>query len=76
MRKSLFLFLVIVAFSIPGFSQTRNITGKVVNENGSAVPLATIEQKGTTNAVTAKDDGTFSISVNGENPVLVISSVN
>jgi TonB-linked SusC/RagA family outer membrane protein len=76
MRKSLFLFLMIVAFSIPGFSQTRTITGKVVNENGSAVPLATVEQKGTTNAVTAKDDGTFSISVNGENPVLVISSVN
>jgi TonB-linked SusC/RagA family outer membrane protein len=76
MRKSLFLFLVIVAFSIPGFSQTRTVTGKVVSENGDAVPLATVKQKGTNNAVTAKDDGTFSISVNGESPVLVVSSVN
>lgn len=76
MRKSLFLFLVIVAFSISGFSQTRTVTGKVVSENGDAVPLATVKQKGTNNAVTAKDDGTFSISVNGESPVLVVSSVN
>lgn len=68
--------MVIVAFSISGFSQTRTVTGKVVSENGDAVPLATVKQKGTNNAVTAKDDGTFSISVNGESPVLVVSSVN
>jgi len=78
MRKSVFLSWVIILFSIPfsAFCQTRTITGKVTNENGSAVPLATVEQKGTKNAVTASDDGTFSISVTGKNPVLVISSVN
>jgi TonB-linked SusC/RagA family outer membrane protein len=76
MRKSFFLFLVILALSIPGFSQTRTITGKVVNDDGSPVPLATVEQKGTTNAVTASETGVFSISVTGNKPVLVISSVN
>ena len=78
MRKSIFLSWVIILFSIPfsAFCQTRTITGKVTNESGKAVPLATVEQKGTKNAVTASDDGTFSITVTGRNPVLVISSVN
>ena len=77
MRKAIFLswmfFLLAISFS--AFSQTRTITGKVVNENGDAVPLATVEQKGTTNAVTANDDGNFSIQVTGS-PTLSISSVN
>jgi TonB-linked SusC/RagA family outer membrane protein len=77
MRKQIFFFWIIFLLSIPSaFSQSRSITGKVIDENGKAVPLATVQQKGTTNAVTANDDGDFSISVTGKNPVLVISSVN
>jgi TonB-linked SusC/RagA family outer membrane protein len=78
MRKKLLFFSMLFLFSVPfvAFSQSRTITGKVTDENGKAVPLATIEQKGTNNAVTAKDDGTFSITVTGNNPELVISSVN
>jgi TonB-linked SusC/RagA family outer membrane protein len=77
MRKQIFFFWIIFLLSIPSaFSQSRSITGKVTDENGKAVPLATVQQKGTTNAVTANDDGNFSIAVTGKNPVLVISSVN
>ena len=78
MRKKIFLPWMLILFSIPfaAFSQTRTITGKVLDDNGTAVPLATIQQKGTTNAVTAGDDGTFKISVEGKDPILVISSVN
>lgn len=78
MRKTTFLSCMFFLLAIPfsGFSQTKTITGKVVDENDAPVPLATVEQKGTTNAVTAKDDGTFSISVKGSNPTLLISSVN
>jgi TonB-linked SusC/RagA family outer membrane protein len=78
MRKFIFLsclaFLTSVPFSV--FSQTRNVTGKVTNESGAAVPLATVQQKGTMDAVTANEQGEFSISVSGKNPVLVVSSVN
>jgi iron complex outermembrane receptor protein len=63
MRKSTFLLWMIVLFSIPAFSQTRTITGKVTNENGLPVPSATVEQKGTTNAVSATENGSFSIQV-------------
>jgi TonB-linked SusC/RagA family outer membrane protein len=78
MRKKLLFFSMLFLFSVPfvAFSQLRTITGKVTDENGKAVPLATIEQTGTNNAVTAKDDGTFSIKISGKNPELVISSVN
>ena len=76
MRKIFFWVAVLLVFPFAAFSQPRTITGKVTDENGKAVPLATIEQKGTNNAVTAKDDGTFSINVTGKNPELVISSVN
>ncbi len=78
MRKSIFLAWMILLFFIPftAFSQTRAITGKVTNEKGDAVPLATVQQKGTANAVTANDNGNFTISVTGKNPTLVVSSVN
>ena len=78
MRKSIFLAWMIILFSIPfsGFAQTRTITGKVVDENEVPVPLATVQQKGTSNAVTADDNGNFSISVTGRNVVLAVSSVS
>jgi len=76
MRKSTFLLWMFILFSIPAFSQTRTITGKVTNENGLPVPSATVEQKGTTNAVSATENGSFSIQVTGSNPILVISSVS
>ena len=78
MRKLHFLVWVLFFFSIPfsGFAQTRTITGKVVNENGAPIPLATVQQKGTSNTVTANDEGNFTITVTGNKPVLAITSVN
>ncbi|HET6768389.1 MAG TPA: TonB-dependent receptor plug domain-containing protein, partial [Chitinophagaceae bacterium] len=51
------------------------ITGKVTNDRGEALPGATITEKNTTNATTAKEDGSFSLTVAGEKSVLVISYV-
>jgi TonB-linked SusC/RagA family outer membrane protein len=78
MRKFIFLSLVVFLFSIPfsAFSQSRTVSGRVTNENGAPVPLATVQQKGTVTAVTANDQGEFRIAVTGRNPVLVVSSVN
>ncbi|MDQ2719100.1 MAG: TonB-dependent receptor [Bacteroidota bacterium] len=77
MRKFILITLITLLF-IPfsTFAQTKVITGKVVDENGVPVPLATVQQKGTSKAVTAGDNGTFSIPVSGKNPILEISSVN
>ena len=56
------------------FSQTRVVSGRVINSSGEAVPLATIQLKGTTKYVTADGTGHFSITISGASPVLVISS--
>ncbi len=58
------------------FSQTRSVTGVVKNSNGDPVPAASVQQKGTTKGVVADDNGNFSITVTGSNPVLVVSSTN
>ncbi|MEO8412783.1 MAG: SusC/RagA family TonB-linked outer membrane protein [Ginsengibacter sp.] len=78
MKKSALLAWLFLLFCAPlsVFAQARTITGKVLNESGGAVPMATIQEKGTRNTVTATDQGVFTITLKGENPVLVISSVN
>ena len=78
MRKSATLFCLFLLFSIPYtlFAQTKTVTGKVTNANGAPVPLATVQEKGTKNAVTATEQGVFTITVTGKNPVLIISSVD
>jgi TonB-dependent SusC/RagA subfamily outer membrane receptor len=76
MKKSTFLLLLV--FTVPAcvFSQSRQISGSVKNQNGQPIPLASVQQKGTKNGATANENGHFSISVSGNNPRLIISSVN
>jgi TonB-linked SusC/RagA family outer membrane protein len=76
MRKFTFLFWLLHTIPLLVFCQSRQVTGTVTNQNGEPVPLATVQQKGTKNGVTAKNDGTFSINVSGSNARLIISSVN
>lgn len=75
MRKAFTLYLL---FFIPTFllSQSRQVSGTVTNAKGQPVPLATVMQKGTSNTVTANETGAFTITVSGNNPRLIISSVN
>lgn len=68
----LICWLLILPLSV--FSQTRQVTGTVKNEMQKAIPFATIQQKGVTNATTADENGRFTITVTGNNAVLVISS--
>jgi iron complex outermembrane receptor protein len=51
------------------------INGKVTNDKGEPLSGSTVTEKGTTNATTAKDDGSFSLTVASEKSVLVISYV-
>ena len=78
MRKSFFLSWLIILFALPFsvFAQTRTITGKITNQNNDPIPRATVQVKGSTNAVTANDDGVFIIQLSDRNAVLVISSAD
>ncbi|WP_276167340.1 SusC/RagA family TonB-linked outer membrane protein [Zobellia alginiliquefaciens] len=49
------------------------ITGMVMDSEGTPLPGASIMEKGTTNGTTADFDGNFIINTSTENPVLVVS---
>ena len=78
MQKLMFLAWLILLGSMPLslFSQERTVTGTVKDSRGEPVPRATVAQKGTTVAVTADENGVYSIRVTGTEVVLVFSSVN
>src|ERR1700733_2568011 len=77
MRKQIKLIcFILLLWALPAhvFSQTRIVSGRVINSTGEAVPLATVQLKGTKTFVTADGAGHFSINVSGEAPVLLVSS--
>ena len=71
-RCSLFLLLFI---SSVAWSQTKNVSGKVIGENGIAISKASVMVKGTNIGTTTDETGNFSFSVPENAQVLVISSV-
>lgn len=72
MRKIASLAMLML-FSALAFAQTRSVTGKVTDEQGIAVPLASVTIKGTNQGTIADQAGTFFIKVK-TGDVLVISS--
>lgn len=72
MRKIASLAMLML-FSALAFAQTRSVTGKVTDEQGVAVPLASVTIKGTSQGAIADQAGTFIIKVK-TGDVLVISS--
>lgn len=51
------------------------VSGKITDENGEPLPGASILEKGTTNGTSSDVDGNFSLSVMGQNSVLVFSFI-
>jgi len=69
---TLLLVLILLQQAI---AQNRSVSGKVVDQTGSALPGATVIVKGTTNGVSTNSDGTFTLSVPEGGGTLIISSV-
>jgi TonB-dependent starch-binding outer membrane protein SusC len=78
MQKLMLLACILFFGAVPlsAFSQARTITGAVKDAKGEPVPMVTVTQKGTAIAVTANENGLYSISVTGSDVTLVFSSVN
>ena len=55
--------------------QEIEISGIVTDEDGELLPGASIVEKGTTNGTTSDFDGNFSLSIEDENAVLVVSYI-
>ncbi|MET0466811.1 MAG: SusC/RagA family TonB-linked outer membrane protein [Chitinophagaceae bacterium] len=66
-------FVMLMLFSALAFAQTRNISGKVTDEQGNPVPLASISIKGSSHGIVADQNGAFIVKAN-PGDVLVVSS--
>lgn len=73
MRRLLILSLLTLVFGFAN-GQNRTVTGHVGDENGRAIPFASILEKGTTNGTSADANGDFSITFQGNGRVLVITA--
>ena len=74
MRKILFIFLIFPFFIL---SQSKNISGTVSDENGTPLPGATVQLKGSDSVGAITDfDGNFSLSIASDSSnALVISYI-
>lgn len=63
MLKKLLSFLAIVSISLIAVAQDVTVSGTVTDGNGNAIPGALVIEKGTTNAVKTKTDGSYSITI-------------
>ena len=69
-----FAVLLILFTAVAGKAQNITVTGHITNGANQPVPQASVVVKGTTNGVSANDNGDFKITAPG-NGTLVISSV-
>jgi len=73
MKKSLLLAWIILSIPLLVFSQSRQITGTVSDENGNPLGGVSVVQKGTNNGTVTSDRGSFALTVTGGAPTLVFS---
>ena len=66
------ILLALMLFCVIAYPQSRTVNGKVMTEDGSPVPFASVSEKGTTSGVSADANGNFTINMTGK--VLVVSS--
>src|SRR6478752_2925456 len=73
MRKKLLFaqLLFLTLFSSVSFAQNIDVTGRVTEENGTAVAGATVAVKGSTQATTTNATGDFSINVKKGSTIII-----
>lgn len=75
MRRFLSLFTMLMLCGVLAFAQSRVVTGKVTDTDGSPVSFASVKVKGTNTGLSADANGAFSIRVN-PGAVLVITAAS
>ena len=75
MRKIVYLLTMLLLFSIIALAQVSKITGQIKNDKGDPVSFATVKVKGSNNAVSADQNGNFSIQA-PKGATLVVSAAS
>lgn len=73
--RQILSFITMLLFSIAAFAQTAPVTGQIKNERGEPVSFATVKVKGSNTAVSADQNGNFTISAQ-PGATLVISATS
>lgn len=63
------------AFKLDGIDQQKTITGKVLDENGSPLPGASVVEKGTINGTQTDFDGNFTLTISNDASTLEVSYI-
>jgi TonB-dependent starch-binding outer membrane protein SusC len=74
MRLSMTAALLLMLASVV-LAQQRNVTGTVTDEGGAGMPGVNVLVKGTTNGTATDSDGKYTLSIPGDDAVLVITFV-
>ncbi|MBI1344089.1 MAG: SusC/RagA family TonB-linked outer membrane protein [Terrimonas sp.] len=74
MRKFASLFTVLMLICALAFSQEKTVSGKVVDENGSPIPYATVIIKGSKSGISADINGVFTLKAK-KGDIIEISAV-
>ncbi|WP_293011209.1 TonB-dependent receptor [Mongoliibacter sp.] len=72
---SMLFLITLLLYGNQAQAQVTNITGTVTEENGEPIIGATIQLKGTAIGTVTDLDGSYSIEVEGTNPILVFRSI-
>lgn len=77
MKRIIFLLapLLLLSLSFRTVNNSFTVSGKVSDDKGNPVSGTSVVEKGTKNGVTASTDGSYKITVSGNNSVLVFSAI-
>jgi TonB-linked SusC/RagA family outer membrane protein len=74
-KALLFQFFIACSLTLFAAPLAFIVTGKVVDESGNGLAGVTVTEKGDRNATTTADDGSFSLTIRGQQAVLLITHV-
>ncbi|HEY8970026.1 MAG TPA: carboxypeptidase-like regulatory domain-containing protein, partial [Puia sp.] len=69
------LYVILDSITVHKAAEATPITGRITDPNGNALSGVTIQEKGSGNGTTSREDGTFSLSTARDNPTLVFSLI-
>lgn len=75
MKKYFTILILLWQWSFLAQAQQKTVTGTVKDNQGTTLPGVTVSEKGTQNAVSTKDDGSYTITVKGNQSTLVFSFI-
>jgi iron complex outermembrane receptor protein len=70
-----YILLILLLFGNVSFAQQVTVTGKLITEDGEALPSASIIEKGTQNGVITDFNGNYEITLSGNDASIVFSFI-